>query len=122
MDEQLEQFRQNQLDNYLNETNISDVTADDLLNLFQEPKQNNSNHLNTSKMDYSNQDQGLTSFRPYESPSSTTSAMEHKFEHDTLTPQHFRLNSTGHLQTVHNNQEFSHHMNQSMTITRAQRI
>ena len=79
MDEQLEQFRQDQLDNYLNETNISDVTADDLLNLFQDPKPNSSNHLNTSKMDYSNQDQGLTNFRPYESPSSTTNAMERLF-------------------------------------------
>ena len=117
MEEQLEQFQQDQLEKYLNETCTRDVSADDLLNWFQNPQSNSSNHFNnTSRMNYSNQDQGHKNFHPYESPSSTTNSMEQRFEHDTLNTQHFRLNTTGQFQTMNSNQEFNNQMNQTLTI------
>ena len=43
MENQLEEFRQDQLNRYLDETSKEDVSADDLINWFQN-NQSNTNH------------------------------------------------------------------------------
>jgi hypothetical protein len=108
MEDQLEEFRQDQLEKYLDETSTEDISADDLITWFQN-NQSNTNHQfnNTAKMDFSNQDRGHKNFHPYESPSSTTNSMEQRLEYDTRNAQHFRGNTAGQSQTIRGNKEFN---------------
>ena len=98
MEDQLEEFRQDQLEKYLDETSTEDISADDLITWFQNNQPNtNQQFNNTAKMNFSNQDRGHKNFHPYESPSSTTNSMEQRVEYDTHNAQHSRAVSYTHL-------------------------
>ena len=108
MEDQLEEFQQDQLDKYLNETAAEDISTDDLLNWFQNNQSNTNNQFNnTEKVGFNNQDQGQKNLHPYESPSSTTNSMEQRGEYDTRNVQHFRGNTAGQYHTIHDNREFN---------------
>ena len=79
MENQLEEFRQDQLNRYLDETSKEDVSADDLINWFQNNQSNTNHQCNINeKRNFSNQDRVQNNFHPYESPSSTTNNMEQR--------------------------------------------
>ena len=106
MEDQLEEFRQDQLEKYLDETSTEDISADDLITWFQN-NQLNTNHQfnNTAKMNFNSQDRGHKNFHPYESPSSTTNSMEQRVEYDTHNAQHSRGNIAGQSHTIRENKE-----------------
>ena len=106
MEDQLEEFRQDQLEKYLDETSTEDISADDLITWFQNNQPNtNQQFNNTAKMNLNSQDRGHKNFHPYESPSSTTNSMEQRVEYDTHNAQHSRGNIAGQYHTMRENKE-----------------
>ena len=89
MEEHSEEAQLHEFDQYINGTYNRDVDTDNILELFQDPKPNSDQFSYNSTRNYSNSDQ---SYRPYESPSSTTNSMEQTFSHDNRNSQHYKLN------------------------------
>ena len=107
MENQSEDFRQDQLNEYLDETSTEDVSADDLFNWIQNNQSNTNHQCNINeKRNFSNQDRVQNNFHPYESPSSTTNNMEQRLEYDNRNPHQFKMNNAGHSQIIRGNKEF----------------
>ena len=110
---QSDQDQLHEFDQYINGTYNRDVDTDNILDLFQDPKPNSDQFSYNPTRNYSNSDQ---SYRPYESPSSTTNSMEQTFNHDNRNSQHYKLNQGGHYQPINCVQEFTNQTNRILTI------